>query len=317
MVVALLLMLPVWARAQFDPQIGHYMYMPTAYNPAAAGDGDLMRVSGLHRMQFTGIQGAPMTTYFSFSSPFVIGKTRHAAGVRFLNDMYGLWSNQAFHAQYAYRQRLGNGTLALGVDLGLVNIKFQGDSVNLDGMGDSEYHQSTDPAIPISESSGMQFDMGVGLYYSTAKWWVGASYEHLTQPKIELNTQTAAEGSRITLRGTMYVQGGYKFRLRNKDFALTPSGILQTDFRAWDANVSLMCDYKDKYSWGLSYRIAANVAVLLGVEVANGLRLGYTYELPTSKLLLESFGSHEIYLSYGFDILRPRRTNKYKSVRYL
>lgn len=313
----LLLLMSGKAEAQFDPQIGHYMYMPTAYNPAAVGDGDLMRVSGLHRMQFTGIQGAPMSTYFTFSSPFVIGKTRHAAGVRFLNDMYGLWSNQAFHAQYAYRQKIGNGTLGIGIEAGLMNVKFQGDSVNLDGMGESEYHQSSDPVIPIGEASGMQFDLGVGLYYSTAKWWVGASYGHVTQPKIELSTQTAAEGSQITVRGTMYVQGGYKFRMRNRDFALTPSGILQTDFRTWDANVSLMCDYKDKYSWGLSYRIAANVGILLGGEVVNGFRIGYTYELPTSKLLLESYGSHEIYLSYGFDILRPRRTNKYKSVRYL
>ena len=306
---------PVYA--QFDPQIGQYMYMPTAYNPAAAGDGDLMKVSGLHRMQFTGIKGAPMTTYFSFSSPFVIGKTKHAAGVRFLNDMYGLGSNQSFAAQYAYRQKLGPGTLSIGIEAGLVNVKFSGDSINLDELGESDYHQSSDPVIPLGEASGMQFDLGAGVYYSTPKWWVGASYNHITQPKLELNTQTATEGSELTLRGTMYVHGGYKFRLRNKDFALVPSAILQTDFRSWDANVSLMTEYKERYFWGLSYRIAANVGVLLGVEIVNGLRLGYTYELPTSKLLLESFGSHEVYLSYGFDILRPKITNRYKSIRYL
>ena len=82
-------------KAQFDPQIGQYMYLPVAYNPAAAGEGDLMKVAGMHRMQYANITNAPMTTYFCFSSPFVIGKTKHGAGVRFMNDRYGLFTNQA------------------------------------------------------------------------------------------------------------------------------------------------------------------------------------------------------------------------------
>ena len=73
------------ASAQFDPQLGQYMYMPTAYNPAAVGEGDLMKVAGVHRMQFVDISNAPMSTWFSFCSPFVIGKTSHGAGVRFIH----------------------------------------------------------------------------------------------------------------------------------------------------------------------------------------------------------------------------------------
>ena len=78
----------LYVRAQFDAQIGQYMWMQPSYNPAAVGEGDLMRVYGSHRMDFTGIKDAPMTTVFSFSSPFVIGKTSHGAGVRFVNDRF-------------------------------------------------------------------------------------------------------------------------------------------------------------------------------------------------------------------------------------
>ena len=84
-----------------------------------------------------------------------------------------------------------------------------------------------------------------------------------------------------------------------------------------DVNLTLMCDFKDRYRWGLGYRIAGSVNILLGVDIISGLQLGYSCELPTNKLLLESYGSHEIYLAYGFDILKPKRTNKYKSIRYL
>ena len=78
-----------------------------------------------------------------------------------------------------------------------------------------------------------------------------------------------------------------------------------------------ICGYKDRFRWGLNYRVMDGVGILLGAEIVSGLEIGYNYELPTSKLLLESYGSHEIFLSYGFDILRQKRTNRYRSIRFL
>lgn len=311
----------VMARAQFDPQIGQYMYMQSAYNPAAVGEGDLMRVFGSHRMQFTGIKDAPMTTYVSFSSPFAIGKTRHGAGVRFMNDKFGLFSNQSFYVEYAYRIRLGKGYLSVGADVGFLNLSFDVDSVNLGtiaGVEDNPYHQETDDAIPVSSGgnekgvSGMGFDMGVGVYYSTPVWWAGISYGHLTQPKIQWSDRTE-----VGVRGTMYVAGGYNWRLRNKDWVLMPSAMLQTDFRSVDVNLTMLAQVRNRFRFGVGYRIAGSVNVLLGVDIISGLQLGYTYELPANGLIRESYGSHEVYLAYGFNVLKPRRTNKYKSVRYL
>lgn len=300
------------AYGQFDPQMGQYMYMTTGYNPAAAGEGDMMKVAGLHRMQYVDISNAPMSTWFCFSSPFVIAKTRHGAGLRFLNDRFGLFSTQALYAQYAYRQKLGNGYLSAGVDLGFINVGFRGDSVNLSKMGD-DYHDANDEAIPAGSKSGMKFDMGVGLYYCTPVWWVGASYSHVTRPLVDWDDKTA-----VRVVGTMYIVGGYHFRLKHyKEWVLTPSAQVMSDFISWDINLTLMCDFKDRYRWGLGYRIDGSVNILLGVDIISGLQLGYSCELPTNKLLAESYGSHELYLSYSFDILKPKRTNKYKSIRYL
>ena len=316
-VLFIVLVSAVAAFAQFDPQMGQYMYIPTACNPAAAGEGDLMKVAGMHRMQYVAITNAPMSTWFNFSSPFVIGKTHHGAGVRFLNDRFGLFTNQALYAQYAYRQKLGSGYLSVGLDLGFVNVGFKGDSINLSKMQD-DYHETNDQALPTGSKSDMKFDMGVGVYYTAPTWWAGISYSHLTQPKMDWSGGTDGEKKEMTLRGTMYITGGYHFRLKNyRDWMLTPSAMVMTDFRGWDVNLTLMCDYKDRYRWGLGYRIAGSVNILLGIDIISGLQLGYTCELPHNKLLLESYGSHELYLAYGFDILKPKRTNKYKSIRYL
>ena len=158
----------------------------------------------------------------------------------------------------------------------------------------------------------MAFDMGVGIYYTCDRWYAGISYSHLTMPVVEWT-----EYSSVQLRGTMFIGGGYNWRLKKRVWVLKPSMLVMTDFTSWDINLNFMTEYKDKYRWGLGYRIGGSVAVLLGLDIISGLQLGYTYELPTSKLLLESFGSHEVYLAYGFNILKPKRTNKYKSIRFL
>lgn len=304
--------------AQYDAPIGQYMFMPASYNPAAVGDGDLMRVYGSHRMDFTGIQDAPMTTVVSFSSPFVIGKTRHGAGVKFINDRFGLFSNQGFYVDYAYKLALGNGVLSIGVDLGLMNVSFAMDSVDL-GAGQDDYHTETDEALPQvsgggSEkgASGMGFDMGVGVYYSASSWWLGASYAHLTQPSLDLDDRTD-----FAVKGMVYLAGGYNWQLKNRDWMLMPSMMVQTDFRGWDVNVSMLAQVQNRFRFGLGYRIAGSVNVILGMDIINGLQLGYTYELPANGLIRESYGSHEVYLAYGFNVLKPKHTNRYKSVRYL
>ena len=310
----------VFVRAQFDPQIGQYMFMRSVYNPAAVGEGDLMRVDGSHRMQFTGIMDAPMTTNFSFSSPFVIGKTSHAAGVRFMNDRFGLFSNQSFYAEYAYRIKLGKGYLSVGADLGFINLSFAVDSVNLkdvaDLVKDHAYHNATDNAIPEASGqngvSGMGFDLGVGVYYSTPTWWAGVSYGHVTQPRLQWSDKAEVE-----VRGTFYAAGGYNWRLRDKKWVLMPSAMLQTDFAGWDVNLTMLAQLNNRYRFGLGYRIAGSVNILLGMDIINGLQVGYTYELPANGLIRESYGSHELYLAYGFNVLKPKRTNRYKSVRYL
>ena len=307
-------------RAQFDPQVGQYMFMQSTYNPAAVGEGDLMRVYGSHRMQFTGIMDAPMTTYFSFSSPFVVGKTQHAAGVRFMNDRFGLFSNQSLHAGYAYRFKLGKGYMSVGADLGFINLSFAVDSVNLKDVAElvqeHAYHNATDNAIPESSGqngvSGMGFDLGVGVYYATSTWWAGVSYGHVTQPTLQWSDR-----AEVHVRGTFYAAGGYNWRLRDKKWVLMPSAMLQTDFAGWDVNLTMLAQVNNRYRFGLGYRIAGSVNILLGMDIIDGLQLGYTYELPANGLIRESYGSHELYLAYGFNILKPKRTNRYKSVRYL
>ena len=222
------------------------------------------------------------------------------------------------YLEYAYKFRLGSGILSVGADLGFMNLSFANDSVDF-AEGQDDYHQGSDDAVPNTSSgnnekgaSGMGFDMGVGVYYSASSWWAGVSYGHLTNPTLELSDRTDH-----TVFGTMYVAGGYNWQLKNRDWMLLPSAMVMTDFRGWDVNVTMLAQVQKRYRFGLGYRLAGSVNILFGVDIVNGLQVGYTYELPANSLIRESYGSHELYLSYGFNILKPKHTNKYKSVRYL
>lgn len=313
-----------YISAQQDVKTGWYMMNPAAYNPAAIGENDLLRAFASHRMDFVGgFTNAPMTTYAGFSSPFLLGKSRHAAGVRFMNDKAGLWTNMTVHAQYAYRFKLGKGYLSIGADIGMASVGFHGDSTNLgdlqEGSDGGNYFENDDPVIPKSSVTGMAFDLGAGVYYYSRTWFAGASYTHITQPKITWRAN-AESGQDIvtTLRGTLYAMGGYNIYLpRHKRWVLRPSACVMTDFSSWDLNLTFLAQYNERWRFGLGYSFLGSVNILLGVDVASGLQLGYTWEIQTSNLMTEGFGSHEIYIAYGFNILNRNKPGGYKSVRHL
>ena len=323
------------AWAQFDSQVGLYMFTPASFNPAAAGENDLLRAVASHRMDFVGIENGPQVTNVTADIGFKIKKTHHGAGVRFLNDKTGLWSNQAFYVRYAYRQHLGKGYLAVGADIGFVNVGFKGSKVNIDSITSAFNSQTQggknfwnggseekDPYIPTSDVKGMKIDFGVGAYYSTPTWFVGAAYSHLSQPKVRFSTDGSGDSQGketiVKVVGTMYIHGGYNYRLKHhRNWRIRPSAMVMTDFRSWDVDLTALAEYKDRYRFGLGYRILGSVNILGSVEIISGLQIGYTWEIQTSNLMREGYGSHEFYLAYGIDVMRPKRTNKYKSIRYL
>ena len=294
---------------QFDAQITQYMYNKTIMNPAAVGEQQMIELFGLQRLQWISIDNAPRTTLLSVHTPFSIGNTEHGGGIQIVNDAFGIFSNQQFMLQYAYKYRLGKGKLSIGTTIGFSNIVFKGDSVHL--VESDYFSPAQDPTIPETSVSGMGFDFGLGIYYSTDDWYAGMSTLHLPESNIELGDV----GDFFTKR--LYtLSGGYNFQLNNPDYKLKTSGLIITDLISWNPNVSLLLDYKDKYWGGMSGRLDA-VSFLLGIRVLDGLSIGYSYDLPTTQIITVSHGSHEICLGYEFSLAFDKKNKKYKSVRIL
>ena len=269
----------------------------------------MMQIFGLQRLQWISIDNAPRTTYFSAHAPFRIGKTQHGAGVQFVNDIFGIFSNQQINLQYAYKLKLGEGTLSIGANIGVSNIKFKGDSVHL--VESDYFSPAKDPLIPDNEVSGVGFDCGLGIYYSTAKWFVGISALHLPEATINLG-----DVGEFFMTRLYTASGGYDFRLKNPDYTIKTAALIITDFVSWNPSATVLLDYKGKYWGGLGARLDA-ISFLLGIKVLNGLSIGYAYDLPINKIITASHGSHELFLAYEFSLALNKKGNKHKSVRIL
>jgi len=75
--------------SQQDAQYTQYMYNTINVNPAYAGSRGVMSIFGLHRTQWVGLDGAPVTNAFSINSP--IENSNLGVGLSFVNDR--IWTN--------------------------------------------------------------------------------------------------------------------------------------------------------------------------------------------------------------------------------
>jgi len=310
-----ILFYPVALLAQFDGQVSQYMLNPSGFNPSAIGMSGMLDITGQHRLQWIGMPNGGSTTWFTVNTPLKLGGNKHSAGIRFSNDRVGLFTTQGVHFQYAYRMKLGKGELRLGVQPGFLSVGFRGDSVRMPNNPSSEYHEGgSDPAIPTSALQGVGMDLSAGLWYTRGDWYAGLSASHLTSPVISWN-----EEQDFTPAGTLYFTGGFEKTLRDPRYVIKPSVLVQTDLAAWLAEFSVVGFYDRQYWGGISYRFGNAVVLMAGITIANGLALGYSFDIPASPIIRATWGSHEVLLSYQLNINAGGggKRKMYKSIRIL
>jgi type IX secretion system PorP/SprF family membrane protein len=295
-------------RAQEDAQFSQYFRAMGYYNPAYAGAGEGLNIFGLQRMQWVNMPGAPTQSFINLDMPLRTGQTNTGLGVTLFTESIGLFRNSRIAGQFAWKRSLLGGTLSLGVQPGLASVTFDGAKAEL---GESEYHDDEDEAIPRTEVNGMAFDINAGLYYTHTKFYIGIASTHILEPELQLEENIS------TYIGRAYnLTGGYNIQLKNSLFELQPSVFMKTDLQSFQVDVTARLVYNKMFSGGLSWR-GYEAVVLLGVSFSN-IEVGYAYDFPTGALLKASSGSHELALRYKIK-LDKTKTGKYrhKSVRIL
>ena len=294
--------------AQQDPKFSQNMFLVPVYNPGAVGSGDRICLAAAFRNQWTGMPDAPIVTTFSAHMPLrFLGRT-HGIGLTLMNDNLAFNNDFLFSATYAFRIDLGTGRLGIGTNLGVAN-----QSLSPEWNGADVIQPEGDQAIPQSGGSVFGFDMGLGVFYNTDDFYVGASTTHLNQTSFDYPEEYAE----TKLNRHYYLMAGYNIQLANPMFEIMPSVLLQTDARSHHIYLNTNLRYNKRFWGGVSYSVGGAITALFGIELLNGIMVGYSYDFELSPLLKYNSGSHEVTVRYCFDLSIDKSPQKYESVRFL
>ncbi len=294
--------------AQQDPKFSQNMFMAPYFNPGAVGNSDNICLGAAFRNQWTGLPDAPVTTTFTAHMPVSLFGRTHGIGLNLMNDNLAFNNDFTFSFSYAFRIDVGMGSLGIGANVGLAN-----QSLTPSWNGADIITPDSDDAIPKNGGSVFGFDMGLGVYYNTDNLYVGVSTSHLNQTSFDF-PEDLAEAKLIR---HYYLMAGYNIQLANPMFEIMPSLMVQTDARSNHLYLNTNLRYNKRFWGGVSYSVGGAIAALFGIELMNGIKIGYSYDFELSPLLKYNSGSHEVTVRYCFDLSVDKSPQKYKSIRFL
>ena len=312
-VLVLALASPSFLSAQQEPQFSQYMFNRLSYNPGYAGSNGAMCLTGFYRNQWMGMgltdvygeaseASSGETMNFSFDMPvrFLHG----GIGATIISDKIGFRDNIHAKIDYAFRIQFPTGNLAIGVEAQLFNSTL--DKSHLIGADqitqDDQVGTSSDPVLgDLSEQSDFLFDLGAGIYYQIpGKLYIGLSTSKLLE--------TSSENLYWDNRRFYYILAGYEWALpAYPSLRLLPSALLKTDFvskSAYQLDASLLMEWEHKIWGGMTYRVQ-DAIVLMGGVAFGDFKLCISYDIPTSRISTQSFGSLELFARFCFKIENP------------
>ncbi len=294
---------------QQDPTFSQYMFNALAYNPGYSGITGMFCATADTRQQWVGFNGAPTTTVFNISAPVSPFHIKSGVGLNVESDKLGFEKDIILSGTYSYLMDLGQGKLGLGLNVGMLNTTLT--PTWLIPSGDSHTPASGDPLIPEVKESYVAFDMGLGAYYLSDKYYAALSVTHLNQPKIKFTKGTPYFSRHY------YFTTGYTLQLPNPALELLPSFFAYSDGKILQMSVNALVRYNKKVWGGVSYRAGDALIGIFGIELYNGIRIGYSYDFTLSDIRKSSTGSHEFMVSYCFDFGAGKSPMRYKSIRFL
>jgi type IX secretion system PorP/SprF family membrane protein len=284
---------------QQDPQFSQNMFNKLYVNPAFAGSSDAICAYGIYRAQWVNFDGAPKTFVAGIDAPFFDNKV--GAGLSVLSDDINFEQILNVKLAGAYHFDLGSANLGVGLDFDFLQESVDGNFV---------YPQpqfNNDPATPNGDDGG--FDMGAGLYLNSDKFYIGASASHLLEPELAL------KDAKKQFKRHLYGMVGYSFDL-TPSVALKPSIHVKnvTDNTTFDINLN--AHINERFWIGGSYRNEDAIVAMIGMNITEKLRVGYSYDFTMSDIKTYSDGTHEIMLGYCFN-KKKKTVPVGKNVRFL
>jgi type IX secretion system PorP/SprF family membrane protein len=295
------LLMTAQGYAQQDALFSQYMFNPFAINPAYAGSRNSISAVVLHRSQWIGIEGAPLTQTFSIHTP--AGDRGMAYGINLMHDQIGPVRNFWGAFTGAYHVRMKNAKLSFALRAGVFNSTLNRSLLT--------FENPSDQFNATGKAGSMVPSFDFGAYYYRDKFYAGLALNHLTKHNFSFSDYPV--DSDLFLHRHYMAMVGTVFRVK-PNLLLKPSLMFryaEGSMPSLDVNISALIK---QFWWiGASFRNMNSLVFVTEFNITDYLRAGYSYDLTLNKLRKYNSGSHEIFIGLDF----TTGTSKNISPRYL
>jgi type IX secretion system PorP/SprF family membrane protein len=280
----LVMFISVVSYAQQDAQFTQYMYNTININPAYAGSRGALSIFALHRNQWVGLDGAPVTNTASMNTP--INGSNLGLGVSIINDRIGPTNENTISADLSYTiatSETFNLSFGMKATANLFNLDI--DKLNPVNQGDPQFQNLDNVFNP---------NIGAGIYYHSDKAYLGLSVPNFIETSRYDDNDVAIFREKINY----YLIGGYVFDFT--DSIKFKPAFLTKLVKGAPLQVDLSGNFmfNDTFVLGIAYRWSAAVSAMAGFHVSDSMYIGYGYDLETTNLENYNSGSHEIFFRY-------------------
>ena len=314
------------ARGQQDPMFTNYHFNSLVFNPAYAGSNEHLTLNLIHRQQWLGFDGAPVTQSLIAHTP--LKNERVGVGFSMVNDIIGSTSSLNIAGSYAYRMLVGkkkNMKLSVGLQASVAN--WRGDWL------DVTVEQGTDPSFQQNISRWLP-NFGAGVYLSGKRFYAGFGCPRLLENDLQAVKHEGVDYYGKTYRhwyttigGVLPIDGDqliFRPSLLLKSTGLFSS--LKSDKKGQNIgsptalNIDASFFFRQAFWVGATFRTAVQTQksssdsadIWVAWCLRNGLRLGASYDITISRLQKAAGNSFELMAGFEFDI----KVKKVASPRY-
>lgn len=274
------------AFGQQDPQFTQYSENMLFVNPAYAGSRGVLNLTAMHREQWIGFEGRPISSTFSAHSPLSYQSV--GLGLTIVNDQTGPIKQTMMYGDFSYTLKFKNQErkLSFGIKGGFNMISI--------GTSTLQTTEANDPKLLQNVRNNINPNIGFGVYYHSPRFFVGAS-----SPKL---LERGYDGiSKVNLEKRHYfgIIGGV-FPINN-DWKIRPtSQIKLTEKSPISIDASVAAIYKESIWFGVMYRLNAAFGVFLQYQVSPQFKLGLATDFGTQAIRNYNYGTFEALISYDF-----------------
>ena len=284
--ISVLCVFTTQAFGQQDPQFTQYSDNMLFVNPAYAGSRGVLNLTTMHREQWTGFAGRPVSSTFSVHSPLTYESL--GLGVTVVNDQTGPIQQTMMYGDCSYTLKFKNQKrkLSFGIKGGINMISISTSTL--------QTTEANDPRLLQNVKNNVNPNFGFGVYYHSAKFFVGAS-----SPKLLERGYDGVSKVNLEKRHYFGIIGGV-FPINN-DWKIRPtSQIKLTEKSPISIDASVAAIYKDRIWFGAMYRLNAAFGVFFQYQVSPQFKLGLASDFGTQAIRNYNYGTFEALISYDF-----------------